>query len=391
MTWRRTCPMDERIGFIGELERGERTMSEVCRVFGISRKTGYKWWHRFEAQGAAGLEEHSRAPLHHPNAVDPQALRVLLQLRKRHPDWGAQKLLDWMRANRPELTRPAPSTVAAALKRAGLIKARGRNRRSVPYGAPFTIAQTPNELWSADYKGQFPMGDGRLCYPLTISDGASRYFLCCRGLRQPSLQATRPWFEKVFRTYGLPQALRTDNGAPFASTGLGGLSQLSLWWLKLGIVHERIRPGCPQHNGRHERLHGTLKRGCPVAANLPAQQRAFDRYRRLYNNERPHAALAGKTPRACYQPSLRPYPRRLPQLHYDTGVVVRYVYPSGQLHWRGREWYVSQVLAGEPVGLQPIDDGIWRVLAGPLAIGRLDLRNTRIEAIETFLIVPTLH
>lgn len=391
MSWRHTEPMKERLAFVAELERSERTMSELCRVFNVSRKTGHKWAARYREEGVTGLVEHSRAAHEHPNAMCPEVARRLLELRARHPDWGPLKLLDWLGPRAPELRLPAASTAAELLKRHGMIKVRARTRHSVPYGAPFVQAVAPNELWGADFKGQFRLGEGRLCYPLTLSDAASRFLLCCRALERPTYAHTQLWLKRVFHHYGLPAAIRTDNGAPFASTALGGISRLSLWWLKLGIVPERIRPGHPEQNGRHERLHGTLKRACPVRGNLPAQQRAFDAFRRTYNTERPHQALHGHTPHSHYQPSHRPYPSKLPELSYPAGYVVRRVSPAGTIGWLGRRWYVAGVLHGEPIGLYPIDNELWRVHVGMLAIGELHARAKRIEPIETMIEIPTIH
>jgi putative transposase len=391
MPWKRTCAMSERFGFIAEMQRGERSLSELCRVFGISRKTGHKWWARFAQEGYAGLQERSSAPVSHPNAIRSEMRDRLLEVRRAHSDWGPQKVLDYLTPRHPGMEWPAVSTVAQFFMREGLVKARQRQRRSVPFGAPFTIATAPNELWSADFKGQFRMHDARLCYPLTMSDGFSRYLLCCRGLRRPTLAATQPWFEWAFREYGLPAAIRTDNGAPFASTALGGISSLSLWLLKHGVIPERIRPAHPEQNGRHERLHGTLKRACAPQANLRAQQRAFDRFRYDYNCERPHQALGGKCPHSLYRASPRAYPKRLPELQYPHGFVVRYVHSSGQFKWRGTTWYVGPVFSGEPLGLKPVDDAIWQVHVGPLAIALLDLRQQRLQPIATFIEVPTLH
>lgn len=392
MPWKETCAMNERLGFVLEFEAGERTMSELCRVFGISRKTGYKLLARYREFGVAGVEERSRAPHAHPNAVSKQAAAAIVQLRRRFPDWGPLKLLDWLERRRPELALPAPCTAAQLLKREGLVKPRERKRHSTPYGAPFVQAGAPNDLWSADFKGQFRMGNGELCYPLTLSDATSRYFLRCDALSRPTYAQTRPHCERAFREYGLPRAIRSDNGEPFASTGLGGLTRLSLWWIKLGIIPERIRPGRPEQNPRHERLHGTLKRGCAVAANLRQQQRAFDRFRYLYNTERSHQALGrSQTPAMHYQPSARPYPERLLELGYPPGYVVRRVHPSGNINLVGREWYLSAVLAREPIGLQPIADGVWIVFVGPVAIGRLDVRAKRVQPIETYVEIPILH
>lgn len=382
MPWKATCAMNERLGFVCEVERGERTVSELCRVFGVSRKTGYKWLDRYHERGEAGLEERSRAPHHHPGAMSKETATEIVRLRRRYPDWGPVKLLDWLERSRPELALPAACTAAELLKREGLVKPRGRKRHSTPYGAPFVEAVTPNDLWSADFKGQFRMGNGELCYPLTLSDGASRFFLCCEGLRRPTYAQTHPYCERTFRDYGLPNAIRTDNGEPFGSCGLGGLTRLSLWWIKLGIIPERIHPGRPQQNGRHERLHGTLKRGCGVQANLKQQQRAFDRFRQVYNMERSHQALGhGQTPAMHYQPSQRAYPMRLPELTYPDTHVVKRVQASGNMRWLGREWYVAGLLRGEFIGLKPIDDGVWYIFVGPICIGRLNARHTRIEPI----------
>lgn len=390
MSWRETCPMKERAAFIAEVQRGECSVSHLCRAFGISRKTGHMLLRRFKEEGWSAVKERSRAPLHHANAVPGEIKALLIALRKRY-GWGPVKLLDWMRNNRPQLRRPAASTVDEWLRQGGLIEPRRRLRRAAPYGAPYTIAVAPNDLWGADFKGWFRTGNGLACYPLTISDAMSRYFLCCRALHRPTHEASAACFERAFREYGLPSVIRTDGGQPFASSALGALSALSVTWIKLGIIPERIRPGCPQQNGRHERLHETLKQGCPVGANLTAQQRAFDRFCAQYNTERPHQHLHGKTPAMVYRNSERSYPKRLPQIEYPADFAVRKVRPSGQIHWRGRPWHVSAVLDAEPVGLCPIDEGIWRVHFGMLAIGVLNLRKPRIEPIETFIEVPTLH
>jgi len=392
MTWKATDPMNERLGFVVEVERGERTMSELCRVFTVSRKTGYKWLARYRELGAVGLEERSPAPHHHANAMNPRTAVEIVRLRRRFPDWGPLKLLDWLERRRPELALPAPCTAAELLKREGLVKSRARKRHSTPYGAPFVQAVAPNDLWSADFKGQFRMGNGQWCYPLTLSDQATRYFLCCEGFDRPTYLQSRARCERAFREYGLPLAIRSDNGEPFGSCGLGGLSRLGLWWIKLGIIPERIRPGCPQQNGRHERLHGTLKRGCDVQMNLKQQQRAFDRYRYLYNTERSHQALGrGQTPTMHYRASERPYPSILPELSYPGSHIVKRVHPSGNMNWLGREWYVAGLLRGELIGLKPIDDGEWIVFVGAIAVGRLNARAKRIERIDSVLDVPTLH
>lgn len=392
MPWKETCAVNERLGFVLEVERGERTVSELCRVFGISRKTGYKFLERYRTHGESGLEERSRAPHHHPHAMSQETAMEILRVRRRHPDWGPLTVLDWIERRLPHLALPAPSTAAELLRRAGLVKARKRKRHATPYGAPFVQALAPNDLWGADFKGQFRMGNGELCYPLTLSDATSRYFLTCQGLRRTTYAQTRGACERAFRTYGLPRAIRTDNGEPFGSCGLGGLSQLALWWIKLGIIPERIQPGRPQQNGRHERLHGTLKRGCGIHPNFKQQQRAFDRYLHIYNNERSHQALGrNQTPAMHYQSSPRPYPAVVPELSYPDGYLVKRVLPSGNIGCFGRYWYVAGMLRGEWIGLKPIDDGVHYLFVGPVCVGRLNARNIRIEPINTLIDVPTLH
>jgi len=373
--------MSERMRFVLEVQRGERTIAEGCRLAGVSRKTGDKWLGRYEGGGVPALQDRPRAPHKHPNAMAPDIKALLLQARHLHPSWGAVKLLAWLGRRHPNCEFPAPSTVSELLKRAGLVKPRRRTPHMPAYARPFMQAAEPNDLWSADFKGHFRTGDGRYCYPLTISDGFSRYLLLCRGMLQPSTEGTRPWFERAFREYGLPLAIRTDNGPPFAARALAGLSELSIWWLRLGIRPERIEPGCPQQNGRHERLHRTLK--CestqPPRASLRAQQHAFDDFRTEYNDERPHQALGQCTPTEFYQPSSRAYPARVPEVQYPRGFIVRRVRCKGTIKWQGRFVYVSQLLHGEPVGLYQTDEDNWNVYFGSLELGRLDARCTRVE------------
>jgi putative transposase len=384
MSWNDTCPMNERLIFVAEIQRSERSMTQLCEDFGISRKTGYKWWRRYEAAGVDGLKERLRAPLSHPNAVKAGVVGLLLQARQQHPSWGPEKLLHWLAPRHPHVCWPALSTVGAILARHGLVKPRRRVRRSPPYAEPRVEVGAPNAVWSADFKGQFRTGDGRYCYPLTVLDGFSRYLLLCRGLLTTVTEEVRPWFVRAFRLYGLPLAIRTDNGPPFASVALGGLSALSLWWVKLGILPERICPGHPEQNGRHERMHLTLKQHStrPVRASLRAQQHAFDRFLAEYNHERPHQALGHRTPEEIYCPSARPYPERLPEVEYPAGVPVRRVRQNGQIKWQGRLVYASEVLAGEPLGLKHVDEDAWHVYFGPLLIGRLERNAERIHSLK---------
>jgi len=387
MAWKETCVMDERLSFVHEVELGRRSVAELCRVFGVSRKTGYKWISRFREGGDEALADASRAPLTHPNTTDERLVRLIVEARRRHPDWGPEKLLEWLTPRHPRIEEwPAVSTAAQILKRAGLVRTRRRFRSAIPFRAPFTEVVAPNTLWSADFKGYFKTGDSRYCHPLTITDNYSRFLIECRALLRYTSEETMPWFERAFREYGLPMAIRTDNGSPFGSTGLGGLTKLNVWWLRLGIVPEHIEPGKPQQNGRHERMHGTLKRavGRP-RLHATAQQAPFDRFRQQYNHERPHHALGGATPASYYAPSPRPYPKRLPPFEYPPDVVPRYVLRRGKIHWLGRKYYVGTALGDEIIGLREIDDGTWLVIAGPIAIGKLNARQQRVEPIEPYL------
>ena len=259
MSWKETCAMQERLEFIDELLGGERTMTELCRMRGVSRKTGHKWWGRFLEHGVQGLRDRSRTPLNHPNAVSAEVVSRLLEAKALHPNWGPEKLLDSLSRTHLQLALPVVSTAAEILRRHGLVKARRKRRRTPAYTQPFVAMSEPNAVWSVDFKGQFHTADQSLCYPLTVSDGFSRYLLVCQGLRAPMRVAVQRHMECAFRSYGLPWTIRSDNGSPFASTALGGLSRLSVWWIKLGIRPERIAKGRPEQNGRHERLHWTLK------------------------------------------------------------------------------------------------------------------------------------
>jgi transposase InsO family protein len=376
--------MTERMQFLADVQSGELSFSEACRRRGISRKTGYKLWKRFQREGVAALAERSRAPVRHPHAVEAAVVAKLLSARQAHPYWGPRNLIDWLVRREPGSRWPAPSTVGELLKRNGLVQSRRRRRHSPPYSTPFVSADRPNALWSIDFKGQFRTQDQRYCYPLTVSDGYSRYLLLCRGLASTAGAPVRVWLERTFREYGLPVAIRSDNGAPFASVGLGGLTHLSAWWVRLGIVPERIAPGCPAQNGRHERMHRTLAEAVEraPAASLATQHPRLEGFRREYNEERSHQSLARRTPAELYRASARPYPARLPPVEYPRRYSVRRVCHSGEFKWRGQFVYVSQVLSGEPIGLDPISDGCWCVYYGLLPLGRLDARSARAPRIE---------
>ena len=378
MLWARTDWMSERVKFIAGYLEYEACFSDLCRDFGISRRTGYKWVRRYNAAGVSALEERSRAPHAHPNAVSSDVVQSILTIRRRHPRWGPRKVQALLRKPR-KMAVPAASTIGDILKRNGLVRPRRRVRRSSPYGERLRRYDAPNTVWCADFKGGFPMGGvgGERCHPLTITDGFSRFLLGCRALRRPLHRCAQRVFESAFREYGLPRAIRTDNGPPFSTLAPGGLSKLSVGWIRLGIRPERILPGRPEQNGRHERLHSTLKAETakPPRSSFSAQQRAFDRFQLEYNQERPHEALGQEVPASLYRPSLRAYPRRLPEPEYPSHFETRVAYPNGVISFGTTQWYVSLCLAGEQVGLEPCNDGRWRVHFGWVPIGVMDLRR----------------
>jgi transposase InsO family protein len=373
--------MDEKLKFIAAWKSGDFGKSELCRAFGISRPTGDKYIERYELYGLEGLAERSRARHTQANALSEEVVEELLAFKQRHPDWGPKKAHDWLVYHHPQGRWPAASTIGEVFKRHGLVKARRGRVRKVVGGEPLSHCQGNNQVWSSDFKGQFRVGTGQWCYPLTVTDNHSRYLLACQGLSHPSEAQVWPWYERVFRTYGLPEAMRTDNGSPFASVALGGLTRLSVWWVKLGIRVERIAPGQPAQNGRHERMHRTLKEATasPPKATRGAQQRAFNRFCAEYNGERPHESLGGIPPGACYEPSSRAYPARVAEVDYAEGIEVRRVRSNGEIKWRGEKVYVSEALRGERVGLQAVGTGRWQVSFSHLALGVLDERLGRIE------------
>lgn len=377
MPWQETSPMDQRERFITESQRGLFSMTELCARYGISRKSGYKWLGRFQEGGRAALRDRSRAPHHCPHRIAPELAELLCQARRCHPDWGPEKLLHWLAPRHPTLEWPAVSTVGDLLARRGLVKKRRRRRRPAHPGTRLPLAPAPNALWTADFKGHFRTGDGHYCYPLTIADQHSRYLLRCHGLRTTRGGGVHAVFRTAFRTYGLPRAIRTDNGIPFASQGLRGLTQLTVWWLRLGIQHQRIQPARPEQNGVHERMHRTLKAAVcrPPRGSLAAQQRAFNRFQVEFNTDRPHQALQGRPPAAVYQPSPRPYPERLPPLEYPGHFLVKRVTSAGTVRFKHRLLFVSHALKQHPIGLTETGDGIWSIYLGSVLLGRVDERD----------------
>jgi transposase InsO family protein len=368
--------VEERLRFVAEFLDGVATMTELAEGYGISRETGYTWVRRYEAEGPAGLHDRSRRPHHVANATPDAVVDALIAARRRHPTWGPKKLLecDW-----PLRDRPALSTASAILNRAGLVDRRRRRRRPGHPGRPATAIAAPNVLWTIDFKGHFRTGDGQWCYPLTILDSCSRYVLACHSLPSTATAGARRVLECVFREYGLPERIRSDNGVPFATAWAAArLSALAIWWVHLGIVPELIEPGRPSQNGRHERFHRTLKRETaqPPAATHRAQQRRFATFCDEFNHRRPHEALGQRVPSDVYVASPRPYPRRLPTLIYPADSTVRRVDASGSIRWAvGTRVYISHVLTGEDVAFRPIDDGTWAVCFGPIVLGHYDERR----------------
>jgi len=381
MPWSQTSPMDQRTLLIADYLRETLSVTELCDLYRVSRKTAYKWIDRYLRHGPAGLQEHSRRPQHSPNQTAEDIVQALLQARRRHPSWGGKKLLALLHKRDPSWDLPHRSTVCDILKRHGMVpKTRHRRRIGHP-GKPTSSILAPNDLWSADFKGQFKTGNGRYCYPLTVADGFSRYLLGCQGLNSTAVDEAKPVFTRLFKEYGLPTRIRTDNGVPFATNTLARLSRLSAWWVRLGILPECIEPGKPQQNGRHERMHRTLKAETtrPAAGSLAAQQRRFNAFRDVFNHERPHEALDQQTPASCYRPSSREMPSTLPPLEYPDRFEVRYVSANGGIRWNCDWVNVSIVCVGEYVGLEEIDNGIWNIYFGPLKLGRLIERHMRIE------------
>jgi transposase InsO family protein len=368
--------MDERLQFVAEYLEGGGTMTELAAAYGISRETGYTWLRRYTAEGPAGLHDRSRRPHSSPNATAPAVIDALVAARRRHPTWGPKKLLGpaW-----PLAERPACSTASAILKRAGLVERRRRRRRPGHPGRPPSVIAAPNVLWTIDFKGQFRTQDHQWCYPLTLIDSCSRYVLACHGLTSTGTAGARRVLERVFREYGLPERIRSDNGVPFATAWAAArLSRLAIWWIRLGIIPELIEPGRPAQNGRHERFHRTLKRetATPPAATRAAQQRRFRRFCEEFNEQRPHEALAQRRPSELYRPSRRAFPDRMVPLVYPPDSVVRRVDQSGSIRWAtGVRVYVTHMLIGQDIAFRPLADGIWAVYFGPIVLGHYDERR----------------
>lgn len=367
--------MDQRNEFIGEWHWSGLSKTALCRAYGISRQTGYKWVKRARVEKSAA--EHSRRPKRSPNRTPTKLVRLILSKRKQYPRWGPIALRELLKRDWPQHKWPAASTIGDILKRHGMVKPRRFRKRAPPRTQPFSNCREPNDVWCVDFKGQFAMGNRRVCYPLTVMDAASRFLLACVGFHEPTFANVKAVFERLFREYGLPKAIRSDNGEPFASaSAVAGLTQLSAWWARLGIRLERIDPGKPQQNGRHERMHLTLKQATcmPPRRSMGWQQRAFDWFRREYNQVRPHQSLELRTPSSLYKRSARVLPEQLPTLQYPFADLHR-VRSDGTIRVGLRNQFISTTLVGEVVGVYSIDDRFSEVRYADLFLGCIDFRN----------------
>ena len=383
MPWKACSAMEERLRFIARLLEGE-AMIDVCRAFGISRKTGYKILTRYKDEGSAALTDRSRRPVRYANQLPPQIEDLIVSLKRGKPHWGARKIRELLVRRLPgDLRVPAQSTIHAVLDRHGLVSRMGRPRRRAQ-GTPLSTGANPNELWCADFKGEFRLGNGHYCYPLTVTDHASRYLLLCEALDSVREDGAVAAFARLFAERGLPDAIRTDNGVPFASpNALFNLSKLSVWWLRLGIAIERIKPGNPQQNGRHERMHLTLKKETtrPPGINSLQQQARFDAFTHEFNTERPHEAIDMRRPADLYSASSKPY-FGLPDLSYPLHDREYLVTACGRICMHRKKINISTVLAGQKLGLKEVDDGIWLISFMHYDLGYIDLEQKTLQPID---------
>lgn len=383
MPWKEASAMEERLRFVAQVLEGE-AMTDACRQFGISRKTGYKIFNRYREHGLEALTDRSRRPVRYANQLPAQVESLIVSLKREKPHWGARKLRELLvRRLSGDVRVPARSTIHAVLDRHGLVS-RARRRRNRAQGTPLSEGSAPNDLWCADFKGEFKLGNGRYCYPLTVTDQASRYLLMCEALESVREELAFTAFERLFQERGLPSAIRSDNGVPFASpNGLYNLSKLAVWWLRLGIAIERIRPGKPQQNGRHERMHLTLKKEAtrPAGMNSLQQQARFDDFLDEFNSERPHEALAMACPADRYTPSSRAY-EGLPEINYpfhDRDILVT---ACGRICMHRKKINISTVLAGQRLGITEVDEGIWIVSFMTYDLGYIDLEQRTLQTID---------
>lgn len=380
MPWKITGPMDQKIQLIADWQKIQHSITDLSKKYGISRKTVYKWCDRYKRKGIDGLKDQSRIPSYNPNRTTDDIIKLLIKEKLKNRKRGPVKIYHQLKRQYPSVKLPAPSTISHWLKKHGLVNRRKKRQRVPPYTEPFITAQSPNDVWSADYKGQFYTRDKRACYPFTISDNYSRYLLTCTGLPGPRYSQTREALENAFKQYGLPDAIRVDNGTPFAGRCVGGLSRLSIWWIQLGIAPERIDKGCPQQNGRHERMHRTLKLEAvnTRVANMKEQQKLFDEFTYDYNHDRPHEALNHESPACYYRKSSRPYVDRPPAVEYDLDYTVRSVRYNGYFRFNGQLYYLTDLLHKQRIALKEFADGLLKIYYSFYPIGILDLRRNKV-------------
>jgi transposase InsO family protein len=384
MPWKESRIVDQRLQFLSSYQQKEMSLSDLCREFGVSRPTGYRWINRYKEVGPEGLLDRNRKPHGCSHATSEATENAILALRSKHPSWGARKLKARLEKVQPRVNWPAASTFGNILHRAGLTNPKQKKRRTTPCSEPFSEVTAPNQLWCMDFKGYFSTGDGTRCDPFTITDAHSRYLIRCQTVSRMDLSQVVAVCEAAMREYGMPARIRTDNGAPFAGTGLLGLSKLSLSWTKMGIVHERIQPGRPQQNGRHERMHRTLKEDTtkPPALTLRLQQKKFDRFRQIFNHERPHEGLNNETPASLYRRSSIMFPRVLTPFTYPRGFQTRRVNTSGDISWHKDRVFISQVFSFEDLGFEEMDEEIFRVYFREIELGELDVTELRFRPVR---------
>jgi len=377
-----TNATEQKLGFARDYESGQWSMVELCERYGVTRPIGYKWVRRYREEGEAGLVERLRAPLVRPHRTPVRIEELVLAARKEY-GWGAKKLLQVLRNRHPRLPWPARSTVNEILERHGKLRKNRRRKKWSHPGAAALETVRANQVWPADFKGQFKTRDGKYCFPLTVTDHFSRSLLLCKGLPSVRTEGAKPAFRRLFQEIGLPEAIRTDNGAPIASTGIHGLCEMNVWWMQLGIVHQRIPPSSPQENGTHERMHRELKREAarPAASNLRGQQRKFDLFQHRYNEDRPHEGIENQVPASRWQPSPRPYPRRITPPEYPGPMEVRRVSAAGTFRLKAAQPFLSHALRDQYIALEEIADGVWSIVYYRTLLGRIDERSGKITGV----------
>lgn len=380
MPWTEIRPMDSKMQFVSFALNGDLTMTELCSIFNISRKTGYKWVYRYIEHGVKGLINQSKAPKTIPHKTSEKITDFIVSYRKKHPSWGARKIIQKAQQVAPGLEMPSETTISNIIKRQGLTNKKRKRRKLGHPGRPTATAKIPNDIWTTDFKGEFKTKDGQYCYPLTIMDEYSRFLIDCQGLKSTGYKGAFAVFKRAFKEYGLPSVIKSDNGIPFATTGIARLSKLSVWWIKLGIDPILIQPASPYQNGVHERMHKTLKyeSTIPPSGDLKAQQRRFNVWKKEYNFDRPHESLKGNSPSMIYKHSFKRYPSRIPKVEYPSHFEVRYVSANKCFRWNHNAVAISSTLIHEYVGLEEVMDGIWAVYFSWKRLGFLDERKMRI-------------